>query len=76
MDTFSQLRPLLNTLTQSHPPASGEELLHAMKELDSLIDGNKDLPPRLRHFLAGRSYHKALHWLDENDNPSVDPGSS
>lgn len=58
--------------------ADGAAISGALEELDTLLAAHRGgLDPRLEHFLAGRSYAKALAWLGgeaEFGRPASPPG--
>ena len=47
--------------------ASGAAVAEAIRELDAYLERETSaLPGDFRHFLARRSYHKALIWIEES----------
>jgi hypothetical protein len=58
------LEELLKTITGGKTRAPAE-IIQTLGKLDALlVEHAGNLPPRLQHFLEGRSYHKALAYLD------------
>ncbi len=54
----------LETLLKSLSQAQGTGLVDAIQEIDSWLETYRDgLDPRLTHFLARRSYEKAMQFL-------------
>jgi hypothetical protein len=48
----------------------------ALNEVDALLAAHRaELHPQLVHFLAGRSYAKALAWLGGSDELAAKPAS-
>ena len=60
----SQIKASLITLLDGIKTANGAVVAAELVRLDDLlVQGRSTLPPQLVHFLSGRSYAKALHWL-------------
>lgn len=60
----SQIKESLIRLTTSMNAADNAAMLRAMKELDGLVAKHgREIDPQLHHFLARRSYAKALDFL-------------
>lgn len=56
--------------------SDGPAISAALQELETLLASHRDtLPPQLVHFLAGRSYAKALASLGGADQLTVRPAS-
>lgn len=56
--------------------SDGGEISAALTELDELLTTNRgQLHPQLEHFLAGRSYAKALAYLGGSDQLTSKPAS-
>ncbi|WP_438482396.1 hypothetical protein [Oleiharenicola lentus] len=59
-------------ITKSDGPA----ISSALRELDELLAAHEnELHPQLAHFLAGRSYAKALAYLGGDESLTVKPAS-
>ncbi len=60
-DVARNLRVVVDTT------ASGTAVAEAIRELDAYLEREAStMPGDLRHFLARRSYHKALLWIEES----------
>lgn len=71
----AKVKAALITLHGAIKAANSPALVAAMKDLDDLLAAHQaELDPRLAHFLAGRSYAKALAYLGITDG-STAPGS-
>lgn len=71
----AQVKAALITLHGAIKAANPPALVAAMKTLDDLLTQHEaELDPRLAHFLAGRSYAKALAHVGITDG-STAPGS-
>ena len=56
--------------------SDGPAISGALSELDEILaKHSEDLHPQLAHFLAGRSYAKALAYLGGDDSLTVKPAS-
>jgi hypothetical protein len=56
--------------------SDGPAISSALNELDALFAAHRDtLHPQLAHFLAGRSYAKALAYLGGGDELDAKPAS-
>ncbi len=59
-----QLRETLQRFTDAAKRGDGKSISQSLNELESIHQNHRhELDPRLEHFLAGRSYAKALAWL-------------
>ena len=65
---MDQLRSDLECVAQQRALPDGQTLSLVLKRLDSLA-GQANVPERLQHYLAKRSYVKALEWLDHPEMP-------
>ena len=56
--------------------SDGPVISSALGELDGLLEKHgASIHPQLQHFLAGRSYAKALAWLGGGDELTARPGT-
>ncbi len=56
--------------------SDGVALSAALNEVEVLLTAHRtELHPQLEHFLAGRSYAKAMAWLGAADELSAKPAS-
>ena len=56
--------------------SDGAEVSSALNQVEAELGQHRDeLHPQLVHFLAGRSYAKALAYLGGGDDAAVRPGS-
>ncbi len=63
-----KIEELLATIVEKNCDSDKDEMLNALKELDSIVQQNEGLDPRLQHFLQRRSYQKALDWINSEEN--------
>lgn len=64
MSAEAKIKESLIRLHAGIKSADGAAISSALTELDGLLGAHRGaLDPRLEHFLAGRSYAKALAWL-------------
>jgi hypothetical protein len=62
------LKSDLECVTQARALTAGDSLVAVLGRLDAVAK-EADLPQRLQHYLAQRSYTKALAWLDHPEMP-------
>ena len=56
--------------------ADGAEIASALNQVEALVETHgAKLHPQLQHFLAGRSYAKALAWLGGGEALTARPAS-
>lgn len=61
MDLLPSFEKHLAFIVEQSAGAEKEAIVSALLDLDNLLCENRDgLPPKLKHYLEGRSYHKAL----------------
>lgn len=63
-----QLKADLERIVGQRPISEGETITQVLGRLDSIADASLT-PDRLKHYLAKRSYIKALAWLDDPETP-------
>jgi hypothetical protein len=64
---MKNLSILLETVVNGVRP-DGPSLREALLEMDRIVQNpEKDIKPKLRHYLERRSYSKALEWIQDED---------
>lgn len=74
--TETKIKAALIRLHASIKNSDGPAISVALTEIEALQAAHgSELDPRLQHFLAGRSYAKALAWLGGGDELTAKPAS-
>ncbi len=74
--TEAKIKDALIRLHSGIKNSDGPAISAALAELDTLLAAHgPELDPRLQHFLAGRSYAKALAYLGAGDQLMAKPAS-
>ncbi|HVZ65883.1 MAG TPA: hypothetical protein VG936_15060 [Lacunisphaera sp.] len=72
----TEIKAALIRLHAGIKESDGAVIAAALKALDDLLATHRrDIHPQLAHFLAGRSYAKALQYLGGGENLSIRPAS-
>lgn len=72
----TQIKAALIQLHAGIKNSDGPAISAALAELETLLAAHREtLPPQLAHFLAGRSYAKALAYLGGGDELTAKPAS-
>jgi hypothetical protein len=64
----TQLRADLECVAGRKPLREDDDLPSVLKRLDTFRDASS-IDSKLRHYLANRSYVKAIEWLDNPEMP-------
>ncbi len=77
--TEEKIKAALIQLTAGIKKSDGPAISEALNRIEALQQAHwAELDPRLQHFLAGRSYAKALAWLGGGEQleakPATPPG--
>lgn len=69
---LDQLHTTLQALMAAIDNREGEAIAAQLRQLDELSEGlGNQIPPMLRHYLAKRSYAKALDFLEGRDEAAA-----
>jgi hypothetical protein len=72
----TKIKDALIQLNAGIKNSDGGAISAALRELDALLSAHgAEMDPRLQHFLAGRSYAKALAYLGAGDELMAKPSS-
>lgn len=72
----AKIKAVLIQLHAGIKNSDGPAVSSALRELDALLEQHgASMHPQLQHFLAGRSYAKALAWLGGADELTARPAS-
>jgi hypothetical protein len=74
--TEAKIKDALIQLHGGIKNSDGQAISRALMELDEMVAAHgPELDPRLHHFLAGRSYAKALVYLGYGEDPTSKPAT-